>query len=110
MLKSQPKVEDHENHVRWIYLTTVLYMGESQKYARTIKTTSRFQGIADTIMGDIEYVDNIERHYGHAHYVKCLITKFKLVKLLRENYAWMFDKCYRYILLLHIFSKFLMDV
>ena len=28
------KVEDHENHVRWIYLTTVLCMGESQKYAR----------------------------------------------------------------------------
>ena len=27
------KVEDHENHVGWIYLTTVLYMGESQKYA-----------------------------------------------------------------------------
>ena len=28
------KVEDHENHVRWIYLTTVLYMGKSEKYAR----------------------------------------------------------------------------
>ena len=34
MLNTQPKVEDHENHVRWVYLTTVLYMGESQKYAR----------------------------------------------------------------------------
>ena len=28
------KVADHENHVRWIYLTTVLCMGECQKYAR----------------------------------------------------------------------------
>ena len=28
------KVADHENHVRWIYLTTVLCMGEGQKYAR----------------------------------------------------------------------------
>ena len=28
------KVADHENHVRWIYLTTVLRMGEGQKYAR----------------------------------------------------------------------------
>ena len=27
------KVEDHENHVGWIYLTTVLDMGDSQKYA-----------------------------------------------------------------------------
>ena len=33
MLNTLRKVEDHENHVRWIYLTTVLYMGESQKYA-----------------------------------------------------------------------------
>ena len=28
------KVADHENHVRWIYLTTVLCMEEGQKYAR----------------------------------------------------------------------------
>ena len=28
------KVADHENTVRWIYLTTVLCMGEGQKYAR----------------------------------------------------------------------------
>ena len=28
MLNTLRKVEDHENHVRWIYLTTVLYMGE----------------------------------------------------------------------------------
>ena len=28
------KVEDHENHVTWIYLPTVLYMGVSQKYVR----------------------------------------------------------------------------
>ena len=34
MLNTLHKVEDHENHVRWIYLTTVLKMGESQKYAR----------------------------------------------------------------------------
>ena len=27
MLNTLCKVEDHENHVRWIYLTTVLYMG-----------------------------------------------------------------------------------
>ena len=25
------RVEDHENHVRWIYLATVLSMGESRK-------------------------------------------------------------------------------
>ena len=31
------KVADHKNHVRWIYLTTVTYMGEGQKYARTIR-------------------------------------------------------------------------
>ena len=31
MLNTLRKVKDHENHVRWIYLTTVLYMGESQK-------------------------------------------------------------------------------
>ena len=29
-------VADHENHVRWVYLTTVLYMGECQKYARDV--------------------------------------------------------------------------
>ena len=31
------KVEDHANHARWIYLTTVLYMyiWERQKYARS---------------------------------------------------------------------------
>ena len=29
------KVADRENHVRWIYLTTVLCMGEGQKYAIT---------------------------------------------------------------------------
>ena len=34
MINTLRKVEDHENHVRWIYLTTVLYMGERQKYAR----------------------------------------------------------------------------
>ena len=28
------KVADHENHVRWIYLTTILCMGEGQNYAR----------------------------------------------------------------------------
>ena len=28
------KVADHENHVRWIYLTTVLCIVEGQKYAR----------------------------------------------------------------------------
>ena len=31
------KVADHENHVRWIYLTTVLCMTEGQKYARKCK-------------------------------------------------------------------------
>ena len=30
------KVADHENHVGLIYLTTVLNMGESQKYARKV--------------------------------------------------------------------------
>ena len=35
-LNTLRKVEDHENHVRWIYLKTVLYMGESQKYARIL--------------------------------------------------------------------------
>ena len=30
-------VADHENHVRWVYLTTVLCMGECQKYARNIR-------------------------------------------------------------------------
>ena len=30
------KVADHKNHVRWIYLTTVFSMGESQKYARRL--------------------------------------------------------------------------
>ena len=34
MLTTLRKVEDHENHVRWIYLKTVLNMGESQKYVR----------------------------------------------------------------------------
>ena len=34
MLNILHKVKDHENHVRWIYLTTVLYMEESQKYTR----------------------------------------------------------------------------
>ena len=34
MLNTLRKIEDHENHVRWIYLTTVLYMGEIYNYAR----------------------------------------------------------------------------
>ena len=29
-------VADHENYVRWIYLTTVLCMGEGQKYPRNL--------------------------------------------------------------------------
>ena len=29
------KVSDHETHVRWIYLTTVLCMGEGQKVSHT---------------------------------------------------------------------------
>ena len=37
-LNSLGKVADHENHVRWIYLTTVLCMGESQKYVKTNET------------------------------------------------------------------------
>ena len=28
MLNTLLKVKDHENHVRWIYITTVLYMGK----------------------------------------------------------------------------------
>ena len=36
MLNTLRKVEYNENHVRWIYLTTILCMGESQKYVRTI--------------------------------------------------------------------------
>ena len=31
MLNTLCKIEDYENHVRWIYLTTVLNMGESRK-------------------------------------------------------------------------------
>ena len=31
MLNILHKVEDHENHVRWIYLTTILNMEEIQK-------------------------------------------------------------------------------
>ena len=31
-------VADHENHVRWVYLTTVLCMGKCQKYARIQNT------------------------------------------------------------------------
>ena len=42
MINTMRKVEDHENHVRWIYLTTVLYMGESQKYARTLVIKSDY--------------------------------------------------------------------
>ena len=36
ILSTPCKVADHENHVRWIYLTTVLCMGEGQKYARMV--------------------------------------------------------------------------
>ena len=35
-LNKMCKVADHENHVRWIYLTTVLCMGEGQKYAKNL--------------------------------------------------------------------------
>ena len=34
MLNTLHKVKDHHSHARWIYLTTVLYIGESQKYVR----------------------------------------------------------------------------
>ena len=34
MLNTLHKVEDHENHARWIYLTTILHKEESQKYVR----------------------------------------------------------------------------
>ena len=34
MLNTLCTVEDHENHMRWIYLTTVLNMGECRNYAR----------------------------------------------------------------------------
>ena len=34
MINTLQKLEDHENHARWIYLTIVLNMGKSRKYAR----------------------------------------------------------------------------
>ena len=34
------KVADHENHVRWMYLTTILCMGEGHKYTRIHHPTS----------------------------------------------------------------------
>ena len=37
VLNTLRKVEDRENHVRWIYLTTVLCMWESQNYARRVE-------------------------------------------------------------------------
>ena len=36
LLHTRNNVEDHENHVRWIYFTIVLNMGESRKYARNV--------------------------------------------------------------------------
>ena len=39
VLNTLRKVEDHDNRVRWIYLTTVLNMGESRMYAKTKTTT-----------------------------------------------------------------------
>ena len=42
MLNIQRKVEDHANHVRWIYVTSILNMRESPKYARTIWMYSGF--------------------------------------------------------------------
>ena len=38
MLNILHKDEDHENHARWIYLTTVLNIGQGWKYARMILT------------------------------------------------------------------------
>ena len=45
-LYTMHKVEDHENHARWIDLTTVLSFEESQNYTRTKHTThfNFFQG------------------------------------------------------------------
>ena len=40
MLNILRKVENHENHVRWIYIKTVLNMGDSRKYARINITVS----------------------------------------------------------------------
>ena len=34
MINTLRKVKDHENHVRWIYLKTVLYIGGNQTHAR----------------------------------------------------------------------------
>ena len=38
MLNTLHKVEDHENHVRVIYLITVFYIGASEKYARRLNS------------------------------------------------------------------------
>ena len=48
MLNTLSQVEDHETYVRWIYLTTVLYMRESQTYARKYHL--------------VKYVNDISRH------------------------------------------------
>ena len=46
MLNALFQVEDHENHVRWIYLTTALNMGDSRRkcgtvsYNNTLKSTT----------------------------------------------------------------------
>ena len=43
MLSTPHKVDDHENHVRCIYLTTFLYTGQSQEYAIIPKWSEKIE-------------------------------------------------------------------
>ena len=97
MLNTLRKVEDHENHGRWIYLTAVIYLGESQKYARKYgiqwKEVSPHQGL-------------YEDRFRCAHYrYSTILTKLYLIATLNT-------RCFHYLVhkLFNIHSKYLVDV
>ena len=86
MLNILRKIEDHENHVRWIYLATVLNMGESQKHARKHITIL----MVDWWLGKLlnTYL-SISRHWGTGVHSNCGVYWFKKSNFLVSKY----DRC-----------------
>ena len=55
MLNALCKVEDHENHVRWIYLTTVLNMGTVRSLGDFIRIIGFCLSLNYTINGYVTH-------------------------------------------------------
>ena len=84
MLNTLHKVKDNENDVRWIYLitVTVLYMGASQKYARTFRYMHVHiwevpSGTAHQSKVHFQYLETMDRETNFINTLMCPLTTIK---------------------------------